>query len=34
MFLVDAGQLFRCAGQPFMCIAWFAVFEDVAFFAE
>jgi len=34
MVLVDAGQLFRCAGQPFMCIAWFAVFEDVAFFAE
>ena len=24
--LVDAGQLFRCAGQHFMCIAWFAGF--------
>ena len=24
--LVDAGQLFRCAGQHFMCIAWFVVF--------
>ena len=23
--LVDAGQLFRCAGQHYMCIAWFAV---------
>ena len=26
MVLVDAGQLFRCAGQHFMCLAWFAVF--------
>ena len=26
MVLVDAGQLFRCAGQHFMCVVWFAVF--------
>ena len=26
MVLVDAGPLFRCAGQHFMCIAWCAVF--------
>ena len=27
--LVDEGQLFRCAGQDFMCIAWFAVFGSI-----
>ena len=27
--LVDEGQLFRCAGQHFMCIAWFAVFGSI-----
>ena len=26
MVLVDAGQLFRCAGQQFICVVWFAVF--------